>query len=128
MEHKMGLKIIMVKSVEGTEDFIKAESSITGLSVEQAILNCYSKGTVITIVAFSLKNAIERVLYRLNALSKEKREFFLSQIAWALVEVVDMTCKKATPIPIGAPVKDSIREDKLYRIATYLEKNEKEKV
>jgi len=125
----VGLKIIIVNSVtiqgSSSVDYIKVSLDSKPSCAQGAILNCFEQRAVIIIVAWDLQNAIEKILYRSDALCKEKRLFFLSQIALALVAVENK--RNGCSFKSSQTLKDLIREDRLYRIEKYLEREKEDK-
>ena len=120
MENKKdrGLTIIVADELIDGRDLMQSRND-DGLRYQEteAIMKSLCGRYEIEVVAFSLCNAIEKMLYRLNALEGRKREFFLEQIAYVIIGVRNK-CNdidyKASPA-----LRTLIREDKMYRIESH---------
>jgi hypothetical protein len=87
--------------------------------LEYALLDCLDEKYTMEVVAVSLYDAIEKILYNVDALSGEKRKFFLSQIALHLKEVV--LFEDEVHYEVEEILSHLIREDRLFRIHTHEE-------
>lgn len=118
-EKKVGLKIEIKDEVQSSRSPFYAKASFytkaspMPIGVEGAILLCLSQQTTIEVVATSLEDAIERILFSLGSRPAERR-FLLWQISKNLKEVSDFT--KNRSYTVDGNIKNLIAEDKLYRI------------
>jgi len=127
MKQEIGLKIVITNEIKyENNNFIKSEINSKKCYTKMAILDCLAKRSVITVVADSLAVAIEKILFQLDALSKEKREFFLGQISHVLTEV-ECKINIQSYVVDDAVLRPLIREDKLYRIEGYSNRIKKKK-
>ncbi len=127
MENKenVGLTIIVTDKLESGDGlsgdgFIKAKTN-TGefATIHQAILECLNEEYTIEVEAFSLQNAIERILYSIGAMDKFYRQFFLSQISHVLIEVQNKWSN--IDYKVDTTIRELILEDKMYRIMEHEE-------
>ena len=115
-EKKVGLSII-IRDCITSETKNKYFKVVPEKSLEYTILDCLTKKYEIQVAAVSLYDAIDKILYALNALSGDKRQFFLSQIAMHLKEV--SIWNKELCFMVDDDLKNLIRDNKLYRIHAY---------
>lgn len=124
MSKKREIGLIIVMAPEACSDsYIEAKrlkktapgtKKFCCTSVEDAILNCVATRCEIKVAATATSEAIEKILYSVNALDKGTRQFFLRRIGTVLVGVRN----ECMDVKYGfsKEIRALIEEDKLYRI------------
>ena len=115
-EKEAGLNIVVRRGIgeAAYDSYLTVDKEKT---LEGAILDCLQTRYTIQVSAVSLYDAIDKILYVLDALSVDKRHFFLSQIAMYLKKV--SIWNKKLSYEVNDDLRSLIRNDKLYRIDSY---------